>query len=68
MTLQELSLDYLKSAQLLKDRIQYLKGAYHSVCLEEAKHMHERIVLLQSEYYDLVHTAAKLKEYGEKNG
>lgn len=67
MKLKELAEEYLQSAQLLKDRIRELKANYHSVSLEEAKHTHERILLLQSEYYDLVHTAAKLKEYGDEN-
>ena len=68
MNLKELSDQYMESAQLLKERIRHLKAVYHIVSLEEAKHTHERILLLQSEYYDLLHTAAKLKEYGDIDG
>ncbi|WMJ24120.1 hypothetical protein RBG61_05500 [Paludicola sp. MB14-C6] len=67
MRLESLANEYMKSAELLKERVNGLKKLQKTKNFEEQQKIEDRIVLLDAEYYHLLNIAAYLNQYYEKS-
>lgn len=67
MGLEDLAKEYLRSANLLKQKILALKQMQREKSFEEQKLLEDRITLLNAEYYHLLNIASYLENYYDKS-